>query len=178
MMKLTAPLLIATIALVGCGRLGDSRWKPLSWGSAPTRSLEPEGGYAQVSDTRPDIPQITAARWEPLNEGRLLVVEGFAPMQGYSSVALVTARPQPGDRLAPDADGVLRKGLARHPVVEDDVVIYAGATILGRVTLGRGAVIGGNVWITHDVPAGASLTQASLQNGIQPRLGCVPADRV
>ncbi len=77
-----------------------------------------------------------------------------------------------------DADGVLRKGLARHPVVEDDVVIYAGATILGRVTLGRGAVIGGNVWITHDVPAGASLTQASLQNGIQPRLGCVPADRV
>ena len=77
-----------------------------------------------------------------------------------------------------DADGVLRKGLARHPVVEDDVVIYAGATILGRVTLGRGAVIGGNVWLTHDVPAGASLTQASLQNGIQPRLGCVPADRV
>ena len=63
-MKLTAPLLIATIALVGCGRLGDSRWNPLSWGSAPTRSLEPEGGYAQVSDTRHDIPQITAARWE------------------------------------------------------------------------------------------------------------------
>ena len=115
MMKLTAPLLIATIALVGCGRLGDSRWNPLSWGSAPTRSLEPEGGYAQVSDTRHDIPQITAARWEPLNEGRLLVVEGFAPVQGYSSVALVTARPQPGDRLAPDADGVLRLRLVGVP---------------------------------------------------------------
>lgn len=115
MMKLTAPLLIATIALVGCGRLGDSRWNPLSWGSAPTRSLEPEGGYAQVSDTRPDIPQITAARWEPLNEGRLLVVEGFAPVRGYSSVALVTARPQPGDRLAPDADGVLRLRMVGVP---------------------------------------------------------------
>jgi serine O-acetyltransferase len=62
------------------------------------------------------------------------------------------------------ADGHLQKGLPRHPIVEDDVVIYAGATILGRVTLGAGATIGGNVWITDDVPPGASVTQASLQN--------------
>jgi serine O-acetyltransferase len=47
--------------------------------------------------------------------------------------------------------------------VEDDVVIYAGATILGRVTLGKGATIGGNVWITESVPAGASVTQAVLR---------------
>lgn len=67
-------------------------------------------------------------------------------------------------RFPTDAEGNLQKGLPRHPIVEDDVVIYAGATILGRVTLGRGAVIGGNVWITDDVPAGASVTQASLQN--------------
>ena len=45
-----------------------------------------------------------------------------------------------------DEDGVLIKGNARHPIVEDEVVIYAGATILGRVTIGRGSVIGGNVW--------------------------------
>lgn len=115
MMKLTAPLLIATIAVAGCGRLGDSRWNPLSWGSAPTRTLEPEGGYAQVSDDRPAIPQITAARWEPLNEGRLLVVSGFAPVRGYSSVALVTARPQPEGRISPDADGVLRLRLVGVP---------------------------------------------------------------
>lgn len=115
MSKLTAPLLIATMVLVGCGRLGDSRWNPLSWGSAPTPTLEPEDGYAQISDTRPLIPQITAARWEPLNEGRLLVVNGFAPVRGYSSVALVTARPQPGNRLAPDADGVLRLRLVGVP---------------------------------------------------------------
>lgn len=51
-----------------------------------------------------------------------------------------------------DADGRLVKGVARHPVVEDDVVIYSGATILGRVTIGRGSVIGGNVWITQDIP--------------------------
>jgi serine O-acetyltransferase len=52
------------------------------------------------------------------------------------------------------------KGQARHPRVEDDVVIYAGATVLGRVTIGQGASIGGNVWVTHDVPAGAQVTQA------------------
>jgi serine O-acetyltransferase len=72
-------------------------------------------------------------------------------------------------RFPTDAEGNLQKGLPRHPVVEDDVVIYAGATILGRVTLGKGAVIGGNVWITDNVPAGASVTQASLQNA--PRTG-------
>ena len=67
-------------------------------------------------------------------------------------------------RFPVDAEGVLQKGLPRHPLVEDDVVIYAGATILGRVTLGKGASIGGNVWVTDDVPAGASVTQASLRN--------------
>ena len=63
-------------------------------------------------------------------------------------------------RFPTDAEGNLQKGLPRHPVVEDDVVIYAGATILGRVTLGRGAQIGGNVWLTHDVPPGGHVTQA------------------
>lgn len=63
-------------------------------------------------------------------------------------------------RFPTDAEGHLQKGLPRHPVVEDDVVIYAGATVLGRVTLGRGAVIGGNVWVTHDVPAGGHVSQA------------------
>jgi serine O-acetyltransferase len=62
-----------------------------------------------------------------------------------------------------DEGGALRKGLARHPIVEDDVVIYAGATILGRVTIGRGAVIGGNVWLTESVPAGSIIHQASAE---------------
>ena len=58
-----------------------------------------------------------------------------------------------------NADGTLTKGIPRHPILEDRVTVYAGATILGRVTVGRGAVIGGNVWITDDVPAGAKVTQ-------------------
>ena len=52
------------------------------------------------------------------------------------------------------------KGLLRHPIIEDDVVIYAGATILGRITVGRGSTIGGNVWLTEDVPLGSNVTQA------------------
>jgi serine O-acetyltransferase len=69
-------------------------------------------------------------------------------------------------RFPKDLDGKLQKGLPRHPVVEDDVVIYAGATILGRVTLGKGAVIGGNVWLTYDVPAGGNVTQAVSREAV------------
>jgi len=71
-------------------------------------------------------------------------------------------------RFPVDANGLLQKGVPRHPVVEDEVVIYAGATILGRVTIGRGAVIGGNVWLTADVPPGASVTQAGVQKTAAP----------
>lgn len=63
-------------------------------------------------------------------------------------------------RFPADEDGNLCKGLPRHPIVEDNVVIYAGATVLGRVTIGQGAVIGGNVWITEDVPPFGNVTQA------------------
>jgi len=60
-------------------------------------------------------------------------------------------------------DGELRKSYPRYPIVEDDVVIYAGATILGRITIGRGSSIGGNVWLTESVPPGSRITQAKTQ---------------
>ena len=63
-----------------------------------------------------------------------------------------------------DDEGKLIKGDARHPIVEDDVVIYAGATILGRITIGRGSAIGGNVWVTKDVPPNSVVTQATARN--------------
>lgn len=62
-------------------------------------------------------------------------------------------------RFLKDDNGVLVKGNARHPIVEDNVVIYAGATILGRITIGQGSVIGGNVWLTHSVPPNSTITQ-------------------
>lgn len=69
-------------------------------------------------------------------------------------------------RFDEDDQGALTKGEPRHPIVEDDVVIYAGATILGRITIGRGAVIGGNVWLTRDVPPGSRITQAVLRQSV------------
>lgn len=55
------------------------------------------------------------------------------------------------------------RGIDRHPIVEDDVTVYSGATILGRVTIGRGSVIGGNVWLVHSVPPGSRITQAQIR---------------
>ena len=63
-----------------------------------------------------------------------------------------------------DDTGALIKGRLRHPIVEDDVVIYAGATILGRITIGRGSTIGGSVWLTHSVPPNSHITQAQLRS--------------
>jgi serine O-acetyltransferase len=66
-------------------------------------------------------------------------------------------------RFETDGDGVLLKNYPRHPIVEDDVAIYAGATVLGRITIGKGSAIGGNVWLTHSVPPGSSVTQATAR---------------
>lgn len=67
-------------------------------------------------------------------------------------------------RFQVEDDGTLVKGNARHPIVEDDVVVYANATILGRITIGRGSTIGGNVWLTRSVPAGSNISQAQVRS--------------
>jgi len=51
------------------------------------------------------------------------------------------------------------KNVPRHPIIEDNVIIYSNATILGRITIGEGAVIGGNVWVTTDIEKGAKVVQ-------------------
>ena len=75
----------------------------------------------------------------------------------YQAVTLGARRFEVG------AGGELRKSYPRHPIVEDDVVIYAGATILGRITIGRGSSIGGNVWLTESVPPGSFIRQAKTR---------------
>ncbi|MDN5940676.1 MAG: hypothetical protein L0H94_02245 [Nitrospira sp.] len=67
-------------------------------------------------------------------------------------------------RFPENEQGLLIKGAARHPIVEDDVVIYAGATILGRITIGKGAIVGGNVWLTQSVPPGSNVIQAQMRH--------------
>ncbi len=69
-------------------------------------------------------------------------------------------------RFPVDENGALVKGNLRHPIVEDDVVIYAGATILGRITIGRGSTIGGNVWLTRSVPPGSNISQAQMRHEV------------
>lgn len=63
-----------------------------------------------------------------------------------------------------DAQGNPIKGIDRHPILEDNVIVYSNSTILGRITIGRNAIIGGNVWITEDVPAGTKVLQQRKVN--------------
>lgn len=62
-----------------------------------------------------------------------------------------------GKKLPPDENGNAIRGVARHPVLEDDVTIYSNATLLGRIHIGKGATVCGNVWITEDVPADTTI---------------------
>jgi len=59
-----------------------------------------------------------------------------------------------------DENGNPIKGIPRHPILEDNVIIYSGATVLGRITIGNNSVIGGNVWVTSDLPAYSKIIQS------------------
>ena len=59
-----------------------------------------------------------------------------------------------------DEDGNPVKGIARHPILEDNVIVYSNATVLGLITLARGTVIGGNVWVTESTKPGEQIVQA------------------
>jgi len=72
-----------------------------------------------------------------------------------------------------DAEGRLLN-TPRHPIIEDDVTIYAGATVLGRITIGKGSVIGGNVWLTRSVPAGSRVRQTQPSINIETADPCDP----
>ncbi len=66
-------------------------------------------------------------------------------------------------RFVRDEDGNLVRRIKRHPTIEDDVVIYAGATILGgKTVIGKGSVVGGNVWLTESVPPHSKVLNAPL----------------
>ena len=67
-----------------------------------------------------------------------------------------------GEKLPPDENGNGIRGVPRHPVLGDHVTVYSNATLLGRIRIGEGATICGNVWITEDVPAGATVSQQTI----------------
>lgn len=67
------------------------------------------------------------------------------------------------NRFASGGKALALKGIARHPILEDGVFVHASATLLGRITIGRGSIIGGNVWLTRSVPPGSNITAPPLR---------------
>ncbi|MFV0410429.1 MAG: hypothetical protein ACK5LJ_12275 [Paracoccus sp. (in: a-proteobacteria)] len=105
----------AVLGLSACS--GDSGWNPLNWGkpSAPT-TLEPRGGWKTADeDPRQPVPQILSAGFQPLNEGKLLTAQAFAPIKGWWGLEIITERAQPAGQLRPDGDGILRLILVGNP---------------------------------------------------------------
>jgi len=108
------------------------------------------------SQTGIDIhPSATIGKRFFMDHGTGIVIGGTAIIGSnvklYQSVTL-------GAKSFPlDENGNPVKGIDRHPIVEDNVVIYSGATVLGRITIGEGSVIGGNSWIMKDVPKGSKI---------------------
>jgi len=68
-----------------------------------------------------------------------------------------------GEKLPPDEEGNAVRGIARHPILEDGVTIYSNSTLIGRIRIGEGATICGNVWLNRDVPAGITVNQLTKE---------------
>lgn len=68
-----------------------------------------------------------------------------------------------------DENGNPIKGIPRHPILEDNVIVYSNATILGRITIGKGTVIGGNLWVTESTQPGEHLVQAKRRKSHEVR---------
>ena len=64
-----------------------------------------------------------------------------------------------GTKLPPDEKGNTIRGIARHPILGNHVTVYSNATLIGKIHIGDGATICGNVWVAEDVPAGATVSQ-------------------
>jgi len=110
------------------------------------------------SETGIDIhPGATIGEYFTIDHGTGVVIGETAiigdNVKMYQGVTL-------GARSFPlNQDGNPIKGIERHPIIGNNVIIYSNSTILGRITVGDGAVIGGNLWVDTDVPAGAKLAQ-------------------
>jgi serine O-acetyltransferase len=101
-------------------------------------------------------------------QGGLFIDHGTGVVIGENALIGERVRLSHGVTLGAKLVAADRNGTShahvRYPIVEDDVVINAGATILGRLTIGRGSVIGGNVWLTSSVPPGSNICQARIRS--------------
>ncbi|MDR3329118.1 MAG: serine acetyltransferase [Prevotellaceae bacterium] len=110
------------------------------------------------SDTGIDIhPGATIGRGFAIDHGTGIVIGGTCIIG--DNVTIYQGVTLGAKKIIADKKGALVKGTPRHPIIEDDVTIYAGATILGRITVGRGSIIGGNVWLMDNIPANSKITR-------------------
>lgn len=116
------------------------------------------------SETGVDIhPGATIGEYFTIDHGTGIVI-------GETSIIGNNVRLYQGVTLGAKSFPTDEKGepmrIARHPIVEDNVTIYSGATILGRVTIGRGSVIGGNVWVTYSLPPNSQVVQRKAKEAL------------
>jgi len=110
------------------------------------------------SETGIDIhPEATIGPYFAIDHGTGIVI-GSTSIIG-SNVKLYQGVTLGAKSFALDESGNPVKGIPRHPIVEDNVVVYSNASILGRITIGHDSVIGGNIWITSDLPPYSRIVQ-------------------
>ena len=110
------------------------------------------------SETGIDIhPEATIGTHFAIDHGTGIVI-GSTTIIG-SNVKLYQGVTLGAKGFALDEAGNPVKGIPRHPIVEDNVVVYSNASILGRITIGHDSVIGGNIWITNDLPPYSKIVQ-------------------
>lgn len=111
------------------------------------------------SETGIDIhPSATIGNYFTIDHGTGVVI-GATSIIG-SNVKLYQGVTLGAKSFPLDDKGNPIKGVPRHPIIEDNVIIYAQATILGRIVVGANSVIGGNVWVTNDVPEKSKIVQS------------------
>ncbi|MCK9413332.1 MAG: serine acetyltransferase [Prolixibacteraceae bacterium] len=110
------------------------------------------------SETGIDIhPEATIGSYFAIDHGTGIVI-GSTTIIG-TNVKLYQGVTLGAKSFSLDASGNPVKGIPRHPIVEDNVVVYSNASILGRITIGHDSVIGGNIWITNDLPPYSKIVQ-------------------
>jgi serine O-acetyltransferase len=110
------------------------------------------------SETGIDIhPEATIGTHFAIDHGTGIVI-GSTTIIG-SNVKLYQGVTLGAKSFSLDEAGNPVKGIPRHPIVEDNVVVYSNASILGRITIGHDSVIGGNIWVTSDLPPFSRIIQ-------------------
>ena len=110
------------------------------------------------SETGIDIhPGATIGHHFSIDHGTGIVIGETSVIGDY--VRILQGVSLAGAKLPPDEKGNTIRGIARHPILGNHVTVYSNATLIGKIHIGDGATICGNVWVAEDVPAGATVSQ-------------------